>query len=102
MRRRVVCPRSHPASLYVRSLLSSFPVARCAFPGDTPDPGVALCSEPFELLPGGSLYLPGGRPPEPPTRLHPPPVALESQPFVPVQRRLRYGRPPAIRATRCG
>ena len=38
MRRRVVCPRSHPASLYVRSLLGSFPVARCAFPGDTPDP----------------------------------------------------------------
>jgi hypothetical protein len=39
MRRRVVCPRSHPASPYAR---------------------------PFQGLAYGSQYLPGGRPPEPP------------------------------------
>ena len=35
MRRRVVCPRSHPASLYTHRLSVGFAMARGAFPGDT-------------------------------------------------------------------
>ena len=36
MRRRVVCPRSHPASLYARRPLADFAVARSVFPGGIP------------------------------------------------------------------
>src|SRR5215470_3228039 len=39
MRRRVVCPRSHPASPYLRRPLADFAMARGAFPGGyPPDP----------------------------------------------------------------
>ena len=36
MRRRVVCPRSHPASPHTRRLSGGFALARGAFPGDDP------------------------------------------------------------------
>src|SRR5215831_3139458 len=36
MRRRVVCPRSHPASPYLRRPLADFAMARGAFPGGIP------------------------------------------------------------------
>src|SRR5262245_5465620 len=43
MRRRVVCPRSHPASPYLRRPLAGFALARSVFPGGyPPDPPVAL------------------------------------------------------------
>src|SRR5487761_389111 len=46
MRRRVVCPRSHPASLYAWRPSGAFAVARYTFSGGypPPDPPVALCS----------------------------------------------------------
>src|SRR5215470_13700594 len=36
MRRRVVCPRSHPASPYLRRPLADFALARSVFPGGYP------------------------------------------------------------------
>jgi hypothetical protein len=57
MRRRVVCPRSHPASLYVRRPPASFPSARSA-----PNFSVALCSGVFIPSPPARSICPRGPP----------------------------------------
>jgi hypothetical protein len=61
MRRRVVCPRSHPASPFARRLFGRLRYGSRYFPGGTPpDPPVALCSRlrPHQGSTPGSLRPP--------------------------------------------
>jgi hypothetical protein len=63
MRRRVVCPRSHPASLFARGLSVRFAMARGIFRGDTPGPPMSPFARrcaPTEAPPPGSLRLLAG------------------------------------------
>jgi hypothetical protein len=85
MRRRVVCPRSHPASLYARRPPASFPSG-------------SQCSKlqrrsmlgGFYPLASGSQYLPEGTPP--------PPLRACTPPFTKTR---RWHSPAAARARGC-
>ena len=62
MRRRVVCPRSHPASLYARASLGPRRGLAVFSRGDTPGPPGRPMLGPLWALAGGSQYFPGGHP----------------------------------------
>ena len=61
MRRRVVCPRSHPASLHARGLSGPFGKGSQCFK----NPRAALCSGSFAAFATGSQCFTGGHPPDP-------------------------------------
>jgi hypothetical protein len=90
MRRRVVCPRSHPASLYARALSEPFAAGSRYWPGGRPPqppPGAAslyarALSEPFAA---GSRYWPRGETPAAPTGRR---LALRSGSFRALRRGL--------------